>query len=40
MKSRKMLLMNLFAGKEWRHRFIDCICGYSQARREWNEWRK
>ena len=29
MESRKMLLMNLFAGKEWRHRRRKWTCGHS-----------
>ena len=33
-----MVLMNLFAGKEWRQR--KQTCGHSWGRREWDEWRK
>ena len=29
MESRKMLLMNLFAGKEWRLRCTELTCGRS-----------
>ena len=29
MESRKMLLMNLFAGKEWRLRCTELTCGCS-----------
>ena len=28
MESRKVVLMNLFAGKEWRCECRECICGY------------
>ena len=40
MKSRKMVLMNLFAGKEWRHRCRDRTCGHSRGRSERDKWRK
>ena len=39
MKSRKMVLMNLFAGQEWRHRCREQICGHSKVRWGWNELR-
>ena len=29
MESRKMLLMNLFSGKEWRLKCTELTCGYS-----------
>ena len=29
MESRKMVLMNLFAGKEWRCRYREQTCGHS-----------
>ena len=29
MGPRKMVLMNLFAGKEWRHRYREWTCGHS-----------
>ena len=29
MESRKMVLMNLFAGKQWRHSHREQICGNS-----------
>ena len=35
-----MVLMNLFAGKEWRFRCRQWTCGHSVGRREWEEWRK
>ena len=38
MKSRKMVLMNLFTGQQWRHR--KPTCGHSGGRRGWDEWRK
>ena len=33
MESRKMILMNLVAGKEWRCRYIKWTCGYSGGRK-------
>ena len=30
MESRKMVLMNLSAGKEWRHRHREHTCGHSR----------
>ena len=38
-ESRKMVLVNLFAGKEWKRRHRDG-CGHSGGRREGGEWRK
>ena len=35
-----MILMNLFAGKEWRHRCREWTCGHSEGRRERDKWRK
>ena len=29
-ESRKMILMNLFVGKGWRHQYRGRTCGYSQ----------
>ena len=40
MESRKMALMNLFLGKEWRHRCRERTCGHRVGDREWNEWTK
>ena len=40
MESRKMALMNLFLGKEWRHRCRERACGHRVGDREWNEWTK
>ena len=40
MEARKMVLMNLLAGKEWRCRCREWTCGHSGRRREWDEWRK
>ena len=28
MESRKMLEINLFTGREWRHRYQEQVCGY------------
>ena len=33
MESRKIVLINLFAGKEWRHRHRELICGHSGGER-------
>ena len=35
-----MALMNLFAGKECRHRRREETRGHSGGRKEWGEWRK
>ena len=35
MESRKMVLMNLFAGQKWRHRHRKQTCGQS-GRRGWD----
>ena len=40
MESRKIVLMNPFTGKEWRHRCREQACGYSRGRRRWDELRK
>ena len=40
MKSRKMVLMNLLGGKEWRCRYREWTYEHSWGRREWDEWRK
>ena len=37
MESRKMVLMNLFAGQQWRRRHREQICGHSVGRRGWDE---
>ena len=39
-ESRKMVLMNLFAGKQWRHRHREQICGHSSGRRGWDKLRE
>ena len=36
---RKMVLMNLLEGKEWRCRYKEWTCGHNR-RREWDRWRK
>ena len=38
MESRKMVLMNLFAGKEWRHRCREWTCGHREGGGD--KWRK
>ena len=40
MESRKMVLMNLFAEKEWRCRYREQSCRHSGRRKEWDKWRK
>ena len=35
-----MVLMNLFAGKEWICRYREQTCGRSRGRRKWDKWRK
>ena len=40
MQSRKMIPMNLFTGKKWRHTCRKWACGYSRGRREWDKWKK
>ena len=37
MKSRKIVLTNLFAGKEWRCRCREWTCGHSVGGREWDD---
>ena len=39
MESREMVLMYLFAGKEWRLRCREWTCGPSGGRRGWDEWK-
>ena len=36
-ESRKMVLMNLSAGQQWRHRHREQMCGHSRGRRTWDE---
>ena len=41
MESRKMVLMNLFAGQQWRCRHRELTYEHGAGgRRQWNEWRK
>ena len=40
MEYRKMVSMNLFAEKEWRHRCRKAACGHSGGRGKWDKWRK
>ena len=37
-ESRKMVLMNLFAGQQWRCRHREQTCGNSGGRRGWDKW--
>ena len=39
MESRKLLLMNLFAGQQWRCRRREQTCGCRGERREWDKLR-
>ena len=40
MESRKMVLMNLFAGQRWRCRHGEQTCEHSGGRRGWDELRE
>ena len=42
MESRRMVLMNLFAKQQWRHRHREQTCGQCWGRRGrwWDEWRE
>ena len=40
MESRKMVLMNLFAAQQWRHRHREQACGHSEGGEDGYEWRK
>ena len=37
MESRKMVLMKLFAGQQWRHRHREQASGHNWGRRGWDE---
>ena len=37
MESRKIILMNLFARKEWRHSCREWTSGHSGGGKEWDE---
>ena len=37
MESRKIILMNLFARKEWRHGCREWTSGHSGGGKEWDE---
>ena len=39
MESRKIVLMNLFAGPQWRHRHREETCGHSKGRRGRDKFR-
>ena len=39
MESRK-IMMNMFAGKEWRHRWKEWTCGHNRGRKEWGQMEK
>ena len=38
-ESIKTILMNLFAGKDWRRKYREETCGHNEGRREWDKWR-
>ena len=40
MESRKMVLMNLFAGQQWRVRRKEQTFGHSEGRRGWDDLRE
>ena len=40
MESRIMVLINTFAGKEWRLRCREWTCEQREGGSEWDEWRK
>ena len=40
MESRKMILMNVFAGQQWRRRQTEQTHGHSRGRRGWDELRE
>lgn len=40
MESRKKVLMNLFAGQQWRHEHREQTCGHSGGSTEWDELRE
>ena len=37
MESRKMVLMNLFAGHGWRYTYREQTCGHIEGRRGWDK---
>ena len=37
---KKMVLVNLFPGKEWKCSRLEQTCGHSGGRREWDKRRK
>ena len=39
MESRKMVLMNLFAGQQWRRKHREQTSGHSEGRSGWEELR-
>ena len=40
MESRKIVLMNLFAGQQWRCRHREKTCGHSRGRKGWDKLRE
>ena len=40
MEPRKIVLMNLFGGRDWRHRHREQTCEDSGGRRGWDKLRK
>ena len=37
---RRMVLVNLSAGQQWRRRHSEQTCGHSEGRRGWDELRE
>ena len=40
MESRKIVLMSLYAGQQWKCRHSEQICGHDEGRRGWDELRE
>ena len=40
MESRKIVVVNLFAGQQWSCRHREQTCGHGEGRREWDELRE
>ena len=40
MESRKIALMTLFAGREWKRKCKEWTCGHRVGESEGDEWRK
>ena len=39
-ESGKVVLMDVFAGKEWRYKCRELACGHSGGRRGWDKLRR